>query len=490
LGLVASFLLALVVLLPQMARADGPQKDPRAAGGMLSWKADEMTRALGIYVPNRMKNFDVPGVAVAIVHDGEIVYTGTFGKADKSADVPVTPTTLFEAGALGENLVAYGALRMADDKLLFLDAPLSRDLDTPWLSNDDDNATITLRQVLTHTSGLGDNAAHPSRSADFEPGTGFAFSGNGFLYLQHVMEAVGGASFEEVMRAQVFEPLGLTQSHFLAQSGEQLARGYVPLRFLLMLFGLPFALAFLAVLAAFWAISWFMFQRRLEGPDFIWPLAGAALFAMAVVWWGFGAVTALFVIGVALICIAVILFLAGFAYYLLYVAGLARSRDGVITRGGGGREGLIVALAGLIALGGFYPALKWSVPVLRMSALRGEPRPDAATSLRTTAPDMARFMIALMDGQKLSRDMRARLFAEPVTAGPDLYWSLVTGMRRDGDVVTYWSRGSVMGFESLMVMDPRRRAGVVILTNARAGGELAQDVARNVLGLEAVWSLP
>ena len=483
-----AFLGLAVFALPQVARADDP--DPRAAGGMLSWPREEMTRALGIYVPNRMKGFDVPGVAIAIVRDGQIVYTGTFGKADKGNDVPVTPATLFEAGAIGDPVVAYGALRMVDDKLLFLDASLSRDLDTPWLSDEEDNAAITLRQVLTHTSGLGDNAAHPSRSANFKPGSGFGFSGSGFLYLQHVMEVVGGASFEQLMQAQVFVPLGLTKSHFLAQPEEQLAQGYVPLRFLLMLFGLPFALAFLAMLAAFWAISWFMFQRRLEGPDFIWPIVGAAFFASAVVWWGFGAVPALFVIDITLLCFTVVVLLAGFAYYLLYIVGLARSRDGVITRGGGGREGLIVALAGIIALGGFYPALKWPVPVLRMNVLKGDPLPDAATSFRTTAPDMARFMIALIDGEKLSRDMRERLFADPVPIGSGLYWSLVTGVRRDGEQLTYWSRGSVMGFESLMVMDPKRRAGVIILTNARAGGELAQDVARNVLGVEAVWSLP
>ncbi|MGV8997727.1 MAG: serine hydrolase domain-containing protein [Parvibaculaceae bacterium] len=490
LSIVVSLLAMLMVALPQFARAEGPRDDLRAEGGMLSWQPDEMTRALGIYVPNRMKDFDVPGVAIAIVRNGEIVYTGTFGKADKRANIPVTPTTLFKAGAMGESVVAYGALRMVDDKLLFLDAPLSRDLDTPWLNNAKDNAAITLRHVLTHTSGLGDNDAHPSRSADFKPGSGFSFSGSGFRYLQYVMERLGGAPFENVMQAEVFKPLGMEQSHFLVQPDEQLARGYVPLRFLLVLFCLPLVVAFLVTLAAFWAISWFMFQRRLDAPDFIWPVAGATLFAVAVVWWGLGAVPALFVVGVALACILVITFLAGFAYYLLYVVGLARSRDGVITRGKGGREGFVVALAGLIALGGFYPALKWQVPVLRLSVLSGAPLPDAATSLRTTAPDMARFMIAVMDGEKFSRDLREHIFANPVPAGGDLSWSLLTGVQTGGNELTYWSRGSVMGYESLMVMDPKRRSGVIILTNARAGGELAQDVARNVLGYETVWSLP
>ncbi|MDO8290888.1 MAG: serine hydrolase domain-containing protein [Parvibaculum sp.] len=480
-----------VLALPQVVQADDPKvRDPRAEGGMLAWPQDEMSRALGIYVPNRMKQFDVPGVAIAIVADGKIVYAGTFGKADKSAAIPVTPSTLFEAGALGQSVVAFGALRMADDKLLFLDAPLSRDLNEPWLSDDEDNAAITLRHVLTHTSGLGDNVAHPSRSSDFSPGSAFSHSGIGFLYLQHVMEVVGNASFEQLMQSLVFQPLGLTQSHFLPQPDEQLAQGYVPLHFLLLVLCLPFALAFLAMLAAFWAISWFMFQRRLEGADFLWPLLGAGFFASAIVWWGFGFATAAFVVGVTLLCVLVIALLAGFAYYLLYIAGLARAREGIITRGGGAKESLIVVLAGVIALGGFYPALNWSIPVLRLSHLRSDPVSDAAASFRTTAPDMGRFMIALLEREKLSRDMSLRLFADPVPAGDDLYWSLVAGMRRDRTQETQWARGSVMGFESLMVMDVKRRAGVVVLTNSRSGAELAQDIARNVLGVEAVWSLP
>lgn len=182
--------------------------------------------------------------------------------------------------------------------------------------------------------------------------------------------------------------------------------------------------------------------------------------------------------------------LAGFAYYLLYIVGLARARDGIITRGGAGGEWIIVVLAGAIALGGFSPALKWSIPVAQFESLRGVPVANAAVSFRTTAPDMAQLMKALMGEAPLSRIMRGKLYADPVPAGGPFYWSLVSGMRRDGPRETYWMRGSVLGSESLMVMDPARRSGVVILTNARSGGELAQDIARNVLGMEAVWSLP
>lgn len=487
-ALALAFLVLAVTLMSQQAQA----ADPRASGGMLGWEREEMARALSIYVPDRMKSFDVPGVALAVVADGEIVYAGTFGKEDKGAETPVTPSTLFEAGELGQAVTAYGALDMVDDKLLFLDAPLSRDLDQPWLSDSDDNAVITLRQVLTHRSGLGNNVAHPSRRAQTEPGTEFAPSGIGFLYLQYVMEQAETTPFGDEMARRVFDPLGMTASTFLVDDSgaAHYARGYVRLQFLLVIYFVPFVLAFIIILAVFWAISWFLFQRRLESIDYVWPLVGAALFAMAIVWWGLGLVSALFVIGVALLAASVVIFLAGFAYYLLYIVGLARARDGIISRGGGGKEGVIVALSGLIALGGFFPALNWSIPVPRMDVLRGEPRANAAFSFLTTAPDMARFMIELLDSKNLSRDMRERMHSEVVPVTGPYSWSLVTGVRRDGPVETHWIRGSVMGFESLMVMDPKRRAGVVVLTNSRTGGELAQDIARNVLGVEAVWSLP
>ncbi|HEY4344909.1 MAG TPA: serine hydrolase domain-containing protein [Parvibaculum sp.] len=483
----ALFLLA-VFLSPQAARAD----DPRATGGMLGWPQDEMTRALGIFVPERMKALEVPGVSLAVISNGQIIYSGTFGKADKGASAPVTPATLFEAGELGETVAAYGAMSMVRDKLLFLDAPLSRDLPAPWLAGKADSERITLREVLTHRSGLGDNVAHPSRATSFEPGSHFSHSGVGFLYLQHAMENIAGAPFDSLMKARVFKPLDMPSSGYLVSSDDraQLAQGYVPLRFPLTVFYLPFAIAFAVILAALWGISWFMLQRRLEFIDLFWPAFGGFGFATAIVWWGLGLVPAAFVIGIAMLCALVILLLAGFAYYLLYVAGLARARDGIISRGRGSQEGIVVVLAGVIALAGFLPALHWMVPVARLSVLRGEARANVAASFHTTAQDMARFMIEIVDGAKLGPDMRDRMLGERVAVDGPFFWSLGPGIRQDGTRETLWTRGSAMGFESLMVMDPSRRAGVVVLTNSREGGELAQDVARNVLGLEAVWSLP
>lgn len=485
---VAAFFLLSVFLPPQVAHAE----DSRASGGMLAWPEADMARALGIFVPERMKVLRVPGVSLAVVADGQIIYSGTFGKADKGASTPVTPFTLFEAGELGETVAAYGALSMVRDKLLFLDAPLSRDLPAPWLSDKKDDARVTLRQVLTHRSGLGDNIAHPSRVTSFEPGSRFSHSGVGFLYLQHVMEVVANAPFEKLMETRVFKPLDMRASGYMfsPDTRAQLAQGYVPLRFPLTLFYLPFAIAFALILSAVWGISRFMLQRRLDPVDFFWPIFGGFGFAIAVVWWGLGVAHAAFVVGLALFCALILAMLASFAYYLLYVVGLARARDGVISRGRGSKEGIIVALSGLIALAAFLPALNWAVPAMRLAILSGEERANVAVSYHTTAQDMARFMVEIMGGAHLGDELHSRMLSERVPVEGPVFWSLGPGIRAGDAGETLWSRGSTMGFESLMVMDPSRRAGVVVLTNSREGGELAQDVARNVLGLEAVWSLP
>jgi CubicO group peptidase (beta-lactamase class C family) len=484
-SLATAFFLAAVFTMPQAARA----ADPRAEGGMLSWPRADMVRALGIFVPERMKEFNVPGVSIAIVADGGVVYSGTFGKADKSTDEPVTPATRFEAGELGETVAAYGALGMMRDKLLFLDAPLSRDLQTPWLRDADDNAEVTLRQVLTNTSGLGDNAAHPSRVTGFQPGSRFSHSGVGFLYLQHVMEAVSGAPFEQVMDERVFKPLGMDASSYVRGSDHApLARGYVPVGFLLTSFYLPFAIAFIVIVVLLWGLSYSALQRRVEPVDMIWPAVGGLFFAVGMVWWGLGAGLAFFVIGVSVFYALGVAALGGFIYYLGYIAGIARSREGVIDRGRGRPESVVAAVAVVLALLASVPiynrVLRVPVwPFLHESV-------SAATSFRTTAPDMARFMIEIVDGTRMGDEMHRRMLGERVPVGGPFFWCLGLGIRDDKANETLWARGSATGFESLMVMDPSRRSGVVVLTNSREGAALAQEIARNVLGLEAVWSLP
>ncbi|KAB7742266.1 serine hydrolase [Parvibaculum sedimenti] len=485
------FLFWSAVLAGPLAGLPAYAADQRAADGMIAWPHDEMVRALGIFIPQRMNALDVPGASVAIVADGKIVYSASFGTADRRKGTPVTSQTLFKAGELGETLAAYGALSLARDKLLFLDAPLSRDLPSRWLSRESDDRLVTLRQVLTHTSGLPDNVAHPSRRTSFEPGERFSHSGVGFLYLQHVMETIEKKPFDDVMKARVFGPLGMTSSTYEDRSRSGIeARGYVPLRFPVAVFYLPFMAAFLGVLGVVWAVMRFtMRPGRVETTDLLWPLVLALAFAIGLVWYGLGFANAAFMIGVAVVYALGLGALGGFIFYLIYVVGFVRSRQGVIARGRSRSPEMALAFAFLSAFVVSLAFLDWTLGVPRF-ALLDDTTPNAANSFRTNAEDMARFMIEIVDGQEIGQTMRNRMVSERVIVDPTFSWGLGIGIRKDQAGETLWTRGSSLGFESLMVIDPAQRTGVVVLTNSRSGSELAQQVVRNVLGRDGVWALP
>lgn len=475
----------------------------RGPGGMLAWPEDEMERALSIFIPDRMQALDVPGVAVVIVKDGRILYSASFGKLSRDKESsPLTPGILFEGGELGEAVTAYAAMRMVDDKLLFLDAPLARDLGKPWLSDPADSQAVTLRQILTHTSGLADNVVHPSRSTRYAPGTRFSYSGVGFLYLQHAMEEISHAPFERVMQQRVFTPLHMSSSTFLPAADSDLhqARGHVTLSYPLWLFSLPFAGAFIVILAATWAVVTFVLQRRMEIRDLLWAPFGGFTFASATLWHALGLLNGVFIVGVALLSLLAFAALIGLLYYLSYVAGLMKSRDGVISRGrsGSGKATAVITLglAAIIA----HSALKWPLAVPdpnllggisgKITKADGGRSPNVTLSFRTSADDMGLFMIDVMDGLVLGQEMRRRMLGECVEAAPGFQWCLGLGLKQNAEGNTLWLRGATLGFDNLMVMDPARRAGIIVLTNSRTGGELAQSIARNVLGIETVWALP
>ncbi|MEN6541563.1 serine hydrolase domain-containing protein [Parvibaculum sp.] len=485
------FLLWSAMLVGLFTGQPAHAADQRAAGGMIAWPHDEMVRALGIFIPERMASLDVPGASVAIVSNGQIIYSANFGVADRRKETPVTAQTLFEAGELGETLAAYGALTLTRDKLLFLDAPLSRDLPSPWLSRESDDRLVTLRQVLTHTSGLTDNVVHVSRRTSFTPGEGFSQSGVGFLYLQHVMETIERKPFEAVMKARVFAPLGMNASTYeeRPQAGAE-ARGYVPLRFPVAVFYLPFLAAFLGVLGIVWAVMRFTMRTgRIDAPDLLWPLMLALVFAIGLVWYGLGFANTAFMIGVAVAYALCLGALGGFIFYLIYVVGFVRSREGVIARGRSRSPEMALAFAFLSAFVVSLAFFDWPLGVPRL-ALFDDRTPSAASSFHTNAEDMARFMIELEDGKEIGERLHDRMLSERVAIDPTFSWGLGVGIRKDQAGETLWARGSSLGFESLMVIDPAQRTGVVVLTNSRSGSELAQQIVRNVLGRDGVWALP
>jgi CubicO group peptidase (beta-lactamase class C family) len=178
-------------------------------------------------IPSLMELATVPGLAFAVV-EGARVSTYVFGTARRELLQAVSESTKFEAASLGKPLFAAAVLRLVDAGALQLDRPLSSYVALPDVTDAGARA-ITTRHVLSHTTGLPNwrQAPGPLLPAS-PPGSRFSYSGEGFFYLQRVIERLVGRPIEQVMREQVFDPLGMASSSYVWQpaSADRMATGY------------------------------------------------------------------------------------------------------------------------------------------------------------------------------------------------------------------------------------------------------------------------
>jgi CubicO group peptidase (beta-lactamase class C family) len=174
------------------------------------------TATLAREVPRFLRISGVPGLSMAVVRDGRVVWAGAFGTRDDSAQTPVDTATVFEAASLSKPVFAYLALRLADRGELDLDRPLAEMLEYPRVPRDARARRITARMVLSHGTGL-PNWGGERLTLQFEPGTAYGYSGEAFVYLQKAIEHTTGQSLEALARREVFQPLGMARSSYVWQ---------------------------------------------------------------------------------------------------------------------------------------------------------------------------------------------------------------------------------------------------------------------------------
>lgn len=209
--------LALAVLAacgPSTAIKRPPAAPGPAAGMPLPRQPD--TAALTRDTPRLIRISDVPGLSMAVVQNGRVIWTGAFGTINDSAKSPLDAGTIFEAASLSKPVFAYIVLRLADRGEFDLDRPLFEMLEYPRLAHDERYKRITARMVLSHSTGL-PNWGGDTLTLRFDPGTEYGYSGEGFVFLQKVLERVTGHPLDELARREVFQPLGMTRSSFVWQ---------------------------------------------------------------------------------------------------------------------------------------------------------------------------------------------------------------------------------------------------------------------------------
>lgn len=179
------------------------------------------TETIEKQTPALMEKLHVPGVSIAIVENNRIAWTGTWGvkRADAVAEEKVDERTLFEAASMSKPLFAYAVLKLVEQNKLDLDRPLVEYLDKPYLDDQPDHKLITARMVLTHTTGFPNWRKNGWRMGGplpvkFKPGTEYGYSGEGFLYLQRVVERLTGEPLTEFMQHVLLAAIGMTASSY------------------------------------------------------------------------------------------------------------------------------------------------------------------------------------------------------------------------------------------------------------------------------------
>jgi CubicO group peptidase (beta-lactamase class C family) len=201
----------ILLLFPGITAAQTPDPAAKVDEIFAEWKSQES-----------------PGCTVAVSQGGKTLLSRAYGMADLEHDVPITPTTIFEAGSVSKQFTAAAALLLVQQGKLSLTDDVRKYV--PELP--DYGKPITIAHLIHHTSGLRDwgavaaiggwprgtrihthahmlDIASRQKALNYEPGAEFSYTNTGYNLLVVIVERVTGKSFAEFTRQQIFEPLGM-----------------------------------------------------------------------------------------------------------------------------------------------------------------------------------------------------------------------------------------------------------------------------------------
>jgi CubicO group peptidase (beta-lactamase class C family) len=186
--------------------------------------------------PGALRDYNVPGLAVALIRNGAVVWMKGYGLADVASAKPITPDTAFNVGSLSKTTTAWGVMRLVERGEVGLDQPVDAYLKGWHLPPSQfDAKQVTIRRVLSHTAGISNHDYHGWDPASplppivdslsgktgtgevrvvSPPGTGHSYSGADYAIMQLLIESVSGLSFQDYMKAEVFKPLGMMDTEF------------------------------------------------------------------------------------------------------------------------------------------------------------------------------------------------------------------------------------------------------------------------------------
>jgi len=184
----------------------------------------------------------VPAVQIAVSDGGQIIYSEAFGMTDKASATAATPRSVLQIGSVTKQFTAAAILRLAERGALTLDDPIEKFVP----EFDPRGATVTLRQLLSHTSGLPRDWFPPTAAVnltapvtreqtikalngqpfDFQPGKKWSYSNAGYMLLGYAIESITGRSYADFVHDEFALPLGLIDTGVCRTFTLPLPEGY------------------------------------------------------------------------------------------------------------------------------------------------------------------------------------------------------------------------------------------------------------------------
>ena len=197
----------------------------------------ELLKTLNETIPAALKENKVPGLAIAIIKDGEVIIKKGYGFSDLKEGKAIHSKTGFNIGSISKMFTAWGIMKMVEEGKLNLDAPASQYISNWKLPTSEfDSNKVTIRNLLQHTAGLSvhgyngyetkdeltsigeslSGTTNPNETVELvmEPESKWKYSGGGYSILQLVIEDISGKSFADYMTKTIFKPLKMKQTSF------------------------------------------------------------------------------------------------------------------------------------------------------------------------------------------------------------------------------------------------------------------------------------
>jgi len=195
---------------------------------------NQFRKKLDTTIPVEMKKYDISGLCIALIQNGEIIWSEAYGYADRESSRKMTTDTRCRVESISKSVTAWGVMKLAEEGVIHLEDPVGMYVkETDFSETDPHWRSVTIHQLLSHTAGfplgtIGPAAEYPPFSEmpsleDYlarevclihDPGTKFWYSNVGFNMLEVLIENVSGQDFSSFMKEEILLPLGMTRSGF------------------------------------------------------------------------------------------------------------------------------------------------------------------------------------------------------------------------------------------------------------------------------------